>query len=427
MINSLRHHWCLPPLPDMAAASALDLVVLEVLELRPLGQERLAARVTQSAAVVAEWALVAEAAGGPAVLDGRCGGDGARSVIVAKLQAILLLVPKAPMEIKHQLRRARWRRWRYRYDWWCRPRGGRVLAIIQVDAVLASALLARVACTRHIALLISIGRGNTSRRQGIRTPALLAVLCAGEAEAEGDTGGSARLVGLVCVAALDGGLQRAAGGGIRVAPKRLAVIDIRRCRDSRGAVPEIEILLATAGLRGVARAGECALGSVDDGRGDVVKDVAAPALEAVFEAGVLEAGGEAGGAAGLGGLGVLGDLGVECQDARREADGVGVAAEVDAGGCCGGGDCGGGSGFLGRGGGAGRFCVAAAIVTTTTTTTTAAAVVSSTEAEETTYASDDASDEATEAELDAHAYSHSRIAVTGICVCVCIGARFRVG
>ncbi|KFZ24587.1 hypothetical protein V502_00940 [Pseudogymnoascus sp. VKM F-4520 (FW-2644)] len=64
----------------MAAASALDLVVLEVLELRPLGQERLAARVTQSAAVVAEWALVAEAAGGPAVLDGGRSGDGARSV-----------------------------------------------------------------------------------------------------------------------------------------------------------------------------------------------------------------------------------------------------------------------------------------------------------------------------------------------------------
>lgn len=80
MINSLRHYWCLPPLPDMAAASTLDLVVLEVLELRPLGQERLAARVTQSAAVVTEWALVAEAAGSPAVLDGSRSGDGARSV-----------------------------------------------------------------------------------------------------------------------------------------------------------------------------------------------------------------------------------------------------------------------------------------------------------------------------------------------------------
>ncbi len=61
----------------MATAGALNLVVLEVLELRPLGQERLAARVTDSAAVVAEGSLIAEAAGGPAVLDGRCGRDSA--------------------------------------------------------------------------------------------------------------------------------------------------------------------------------------------------------------------------------------------------------------------------------------------------------------------------------------------------------------
>lgn len=64
----------------MATASALDLVVLEVLELRPLGHVRLATRVTESAAVVAEGSLVAEAAGGPAVLDGRCGRDGAGCV-----------------------------------------------------------------------------------------------------------------------------------------------------------------------------------------------------------------------------------------------------------------------------------------------------------------------------------------------------------
>ena len=64
----------------MAAASALDLVVLEVLELRPLGKVCLAARVTQPAAVVTEGALVAETAGGPAVLDGRCGRDGAGCV-----------------------------------------------------------------------------------------------------------------------------------------------------------------------------------------------------------------------------------------------------------------------------------------------------------------------------------------------------------
>lgn len=61
----------------MAAASALDLVVLEVLELRPLGQERLAARVTDPATVVAEGTLVAEAAGGPAVLNSRCGRNSA--------------------------------------------------------------------------------------------------------------------------------------------------------------------------------------------------------------------------------------------------------------------------------------------------------------------------------------------------------------
>ena len=66
----------------MAAAGALDLVILEVLELRPLGQERLAARVAQPAAVVAEGPLVAVAAGGPAVLDGRCGRDGAGFVSI---------------------------------------------------------------------------------------------------------------------------------------------------------------------------------------------------------------------------------------------------------------------------------------------------------------------------------------------------------
>lgn len=86
-----------------------------------------------------------------------------------------------------------------------------------------------------------------------------------------------------------------------------------------------------------------------------MKDVAAPALKAVFEAGVLESGGEAGCAAGLGGLGALGNLGVERQDTRGEANGVGIAAEVDAGGCCGGWNRGSGSRLLGGGGGAGRF------------------------------------------------------------------------
>jgi hypothetical protein len=67
----------MPPLPDMTAASTLNLIVLEVLELRPLRQERLAARVTDPAAVVTEGTLVAEAAGGPAVLNGRCGRNSA--------------------------------------------------------------------------------------------------------------------------------------------------------------------------------------------------------------------------------------------------------------------------------------------------------------------------------------------------------------
>ncbi len=167
--------------------------------------------------------------------------------IVAELQAILLLVPKAPMEIKHQLRRARRRCWRDSYHWWCRSRGGRVLAVIHVDAILPSALLAWVACTGHIALLISIGSGNTSRRQGISTPALLTILCSSEAEAKGDTGGRACLMRLIGIASLDGSLQCAARSGIRVASKGLALVDIRWCGDGGRAVPEIEILLATAG------------------------------------------------------------------------------------------------------------------------------------------------------------------------------------
>lgn len=77
MIHCLRDHRCAPPLSDVAAARALDLVVLEVDELRPLREEGLAARVAKVAAVLAEWAFVAEGAGGPAVLDGGSGGNGA--------------------------------------------------------------------------------------------------------------------------------------------------------------------------------------------------------------------------------------------------------------------------------------------------------------------------------------------------------------
>ena len=122
------------------------------------------------------------------------------------------------------------------------------MAVVHVDAVLASTLLAWVACTRHIALLVSIGRGHTSRSKGIRTPALLTILCSSEAEAKGDTGSGACLVGLIGITALDGGLQCAARGGIRVASKRLAAVDVRWCGDGGRAVPEIEILLTTAGL-----------------------------------------------------------------------------------------------------------------------------------------------------------------------------------
>lgn len=76
MIHRLRDHRCAPPLSDVATARALDLVVLEVDELRPLWEEGLAACVAEVAAVLAEWALVTERAGGPAVLDGGSGGNG---------------------------------------------------------------------------------------------------------------------------------------------------------------------------------------------------------------------------------------------------------------------------------------------------------------------------------------------------------------
>jgi hypothetical protein len=78
MIHRLRHHRRAPPLPDMAPARALDLVVLEVLELRPLRQEGLTARVAQPTAVLAEGAVVLVVAGCPAVFDSCCDRDGAR-------------------------------------------------------------------------------------------------------------------------------------------------------------------------------------------------------------------------------------------------------------------------------------------------------------------------------------------------------------
>ena len=259
------------------------------------------------------------------------------------------------MEIKHQLWWARRRSWRYCHHWWCCSRGNWVLAIIHVDAVLAAAYLVWVTGTWHITLLVSIRRGHTCRGKGVGAPALAAVLCSSEAEAEGDAGSGTCLMRLVIISSLDGGLQRAARGRISVASQGLAVVDIWRRGDGCRAVPEIEILLATTRLRWVARAGEGALGCVNDGRRNIVKDVTTPALEAVFEAGILKAGGEAGGSAGLGSLGILGDLGVEGQDTRWETDGVGVAPEVDTRCCCRDWTRGGGGGFRGRGGGAGRL------------------------------------------------------------------------
>lgn len=146
-----------------------------------------------------------------------------------------------------------------------------------------------------------------------------------------------------------------------------------------------------------------------------MKDITTPALEAVFEAGILETSGKADGAARLGGLGTLVNLGVESQDARGETDGVGVAAEVDAGGCCGSWGRGSGSGFLGRGGGAGRLWVSAAASTT---------AMVATEAKEAADASNDAAEEATEsADVDSHTHAYSHACTTRVWVWV----RFRVG
>lgn len=353
----------------MAATRALHIVVLKVLQLRPPAQLGLRAPVALLAAIRAAAAVVAEVARPVARLGDcrrrRSGGESAHfssqdkkkrgkteeeslpdlvhlQPLVAEVQRVLSLVPKAAMEVGHELRRARRRRGRDRHRRRRRAARRREAAVEDVQPVLAAARLRRVARAGHVAALIPIRGQHTRGRELVRAPALPAVLGACEAEAERDARRRADVGRLVRVAALDGRLQRAVGDRVGVAPERHAVVELLGLRERRAAVVQVHVFAAAAGEGGVAGAGGGALRGVDEGGRVVVEDVAAPALEGVFEAGVLEAHGEAGGLAERGRLHVFRDLRVEGQGARGEAQRVGVAAEIHAGGgCC---RCDGGTG-----------------------------------------------------------------------------------
>ena len=273
--------------------------------------------------------------------------------LIAESQAIMLHIPKASVEIVDQLWWAWWAGWRNSDRWRASSRWGWELAVIDIDTVLSSTADSRIACAWHVALLVSIWSWHTSRGEGIRAPTLLAVLGSSKAESESDAGGGAGGRRLVSVTALNRGEQGASRSRVRVASQWLAVIDHRWLWDQRRAVKQIDVPSSTTGLARISRAHVIALRWVDGWWVGVVQHVAAPALLAELQTSILETHGQAGGLARLGGLRVLAHLRVEGQHARGEAEGVGVAAQVQALRCSGG-WCGGGGGRAGCGGRLGR-------------------------------------------------------------------------
>jgi len=264
----------------MAATRAVDLVIIKRPQLRPLAHLALRAAVARLAAVRAVRAVVAHVARSVASSARRRRRDGTVGVVlvhaqaeregkeedlrdwlspqpfVAEVQRVgRALIPKAAVEVRDQLWRARRAGWRNgddgRWDAGGR-RGDGELAVVDIEAVLAAADLRGVAAAGHVALLIAIRRGDARAADLVGAPALLPVLGAGEAVAEGDAGRRAGPVGLRGVAALDAGLESAVGDDVRVAAERHAVVVLLGFRDDGRAVVEIHVLLAAAGLVRVA-------------------------------------------------------------------------------------------------------------------------------------------------------------------------------